>query len=188
MRLRVLGSSAGGGFPQWNCNCPNCDGLRRGSIQARPRTQSSVALTANGVDWLLINASPEVLQQLRETPELQPARQIRDSGVAAVLLIDAQIDHCTGLLMLLFVRGNIMPEAKNPLNRFLIWAYRPVIAAVMRWKKTTIALAGVSLLLSLYPASRLGSVTPDAGAGNTLNVGENKQRATDAEQAKAVTP
>ncbi|OGB69996.1 MAG: pyrroloquinoline quinone biosynthesis protein PqqB [Burkholderiales bacterium RIFOXYC12_FULL_65_23] len=100
MRLRVLGSSAGGGFPQWNCNCPNCDGLRRGSILARPRTQSSVALTANGVDWLLINASPEVLQQLRETPELQPARQIRDSGVAAVLLIDAQIDHCTGLLML----------------------------------------------------------------------------------------
>ncbi len=100
MRLRVLGSSAGGGFPQWNCNCPNCDGLRRGSIAARPRTQSSVAISANDQDWLLVNASPEVLQQIRETPGLQPARQIRDSGIAAVLLIDAQIDHCTGLLML----------------------------------------------------------------------------------------
>jgi pyrroloquinoline quinone biosynthesis protein B len=100
MRLRVLGSSAGGGFPQWNCNCPNCDGLRRGTISARPRTQSSVAISANDSDWLLVNASPEVLQQIRETPGLQPARQIRDSGIAAVLLIDAQIDHCTGLLML----------------------------------------------------------------------------------------
>ncbi|MDD2728037.1 pyrroloquinoline quinone biosynthesis protein PqqB [Malikia sp.] len=100
MRLRVLGSSAGGGFPQWNCNCGNCDGLRRGSLAARPRTQSSVAITANDRDWLLVNASPEVLQQIRETPGLQPARQIRDSGIAAVLLIDAQIDHCTGLLML----------------------------------------------------------------------------------------
>ena len=100
MRLRVLGSSAGGGFPQWNCNCPNCDGLRRGTIAARPRTQSSVAIGANDQDWLLVNASPEVLQQIRETPGLQPARQIRDSGIAAVLLIDAQIDHCTGLLML----------------------------------------------------------------------------------------
>ena len=100
MRLRVLGSSAGGGFPQWNCNCGNCDGLRRGTIDARARTQSSVAITANDSDWLLVNASPEVLQQIRETPGLQPARQIRDSGIAAVLLIDAQIDHCTGLLML----------------------------------------------------------------------------------------
>lgn len=100
MRLRVLGSSAGGGFPQWNCNCGNCDGVRRGTLAARPRTQSSVAVTANDRDWLLVNASPEVLQQIREAPGLQPARQIRDSGIAAVLLIDAQIDHCTGLLML----------------------------------------------------------------------------------------
>jgi len=62
MRLKVLGSSAGGGFPQWNCNCPNCAGVRAGSVNARPRTQSSVAVSVNGVDWLLVNASPEVLQ------------------------------------------------------------------------------------------------------------------------------
>lgn len=100
MRIRVLGSSAGGGFPQWNCNCPNCDGLRRGTVVAHARTQSSIAVSANEVDWLLVNASPDILSQIRDTPELQPARTVRDSGIAAVLLMDAQIDHVTGLLML----------------------------------------------------------------------------------------
>lgn len=100
MQLRILGSSAGGGFPQWNCNCPNCDGLRRGSLRARARTQSSIAASANGRDWLLVNASPDILAQIRATPSLQPARALRDSGIAAVLLMDAQIDHVTGLLML----------------------------------------------------------------------------------------
>ena len=100
MLLRVLGSSAGGGFPQWNCNCPNCDGLRRGSLRALARTPSSVAVTANGQDWLLVNASPDLLTQIQQTPALQPARGLRDSGIAAVLLMDAQIDHVTGLLML----------------------------------------------------------------------------------------
>jgi pyrroloquinoline quinone biosynthesis protein B len=100
MRIKVLGSSAGGGFPQWNCNCPNCDGLRKGRIKALARTQSSIAITVNGQDWLLVNASPDILKQIQDNPELQPGRQIRDSGIAAVLLMDAQIDHVTGLLML----------------------------------------------------------------------------------------
>lgn len=98
--IRVLGSAAGGGFPQWNCNCANCDGVRRGTIAATARTQSSLAVSANGEDWLLINASPDVLAQIRATPALQPARAVRDTGIAAVLLMDAQIDHVTGLLML----------------------------------------------------------------------------------------
>lgn len=100
MRIRVLGSSAGGGFPQWNCNCRNCKGLRNGTLQARARTQSSIAISATGTDWLLVNASPDILTQIAQTPDLQPARAIRDSGIAAVLLMDAQIDHVTGLLML----------------------------------------------------------------------------------------
>ena len=100
MRIRVLGSSAGGGFPQWNCNCPNCDGVRKGTIRAKPRTQSSIAVSDTGADWVLFNASPDLLAQFRAFPELQPARAIRDSAVRAVLLIDAQIDHTTGLLML----------------------------------------------------------------------------------------
>ena len=100
MRIRVLGSAAGGGFPQWNCNCPQCDGVRRGTVRAQPRTQSSIAVSANGEDWLLVNASPDILTQIAHAPALQPGRAIRDTGIAAVLLMDAQIDHVTGLLML----------------------------------------------------------------------------------------
>ncbi|NRR32565.1 pyrroloquinoline quinone biosynthesis protein PqqB [Oxalobacteraceae bacterium] len=100
MKIIVLGSAAGGGYPQWNCNCRNCDGLRKGSINSRARTQSSIAISANGSDWLLVNASPDILTQIRATPALQPARGARDSGIAAVLLMDAQVDHVTGLMML----------------------------------------------------------------------------------------
>ena len=100
LKVRVLGSAAGGGFPQWNCNCDNCAGVRAGLINARPRTQSSIAISSNGIDWLLVNASPDIRQQILAFPALQPARAKRDTGIRAVLLIDSQIDHCTGLLML----------------------------------------------------------------------------------------
>jgi pyrroloquinoline quinone biosynthesis protein B len=98
--LRVLGSAAGGGFPQWNCNCFNCDGVRRGTIRATPRTQSSIALGDRRNNWVVVNASPDILAQLRAAPALQPARYTRDTGIVGVVLIDAQIDHVTGLLML----------------------------------------------------------------------------------------
>ncbi|PZQ18643.1 MAG: pyrroloquinoline quinone biosynthesis protein PqqB [Rhodanobacter denitrificans] len=100
MRLRILGSAAGGGFPQWNCNCRNCDGVRTGRIRASARTQSSIAVRGDGADWLLINASPDLLAQIRANPPLQPARMPRDTGIAAVLLTDGQVDHVTGLAML----------------------------------------------------------------------------------------
>lgn len=98
--LRILGSAAGGGFPQWNCNCRNCDGVRHGTVRPLPRMQSSLAITGNGTDWLLVNASPDILLQVRQAPALQPGRQARDTGIAAVLLMDAQIDHVAGLPML----------------------------------------------------------------------------------------
>jgi pyrroloquinoline quinone biosynthesis protein B len=100
MKITILGSAAGGGFPQWNCNCRNCSGLRNGTVRATARTQSSIAVSSNGLDWVLVNASPDILAQIRATPALQPARARRDSGIAAVMLMDAQIDHVTGLLML----------------------------------------------------------------------------------------
>ena len=100
MQCHVLGSAAGGGFPQWNCNCPNCDGLRKGTIRAVARTQSSIAVSGDGTDWVLINASPDVLQQIRSFAPLQPGRSLRDSGIRAILLMDAQVDHTTGLFML----------------------------------------------------------------------------------------
>jgi pyrroloquinoline quinone biosynthesis protein B len=100
MKIIVLGSAAGGGFPQWNCNCRNCAGVRSGAIAATARSQSSIAVSSDGRDWVLINASPDILAQIRATPALQPARSRRDSGIAAVMLMDAQVDHVTGLLML----------------------------------------------------------------------------------------
>ena len=108
MRVRVLGSAAGGGFPQWNCNCPNCDGVRKGTINAKRRTQSSIAVSSNDVDWLLFNTSPDILTQFQQFPESQPARAIRDTAFRSIVLLDAQIDHTTGLFML--------RESKTPLN------------------------------------------------------------------------
>jgi coenzyme PQQ biosynthesis protein B len=74
--------------------------VRNGTLAAQRRTQSSIAVSANGEDWLLVNASPDLLAQIAAHPELQPARRVRDSGIAAVITMDAQIDHVTGLLML----------------------------------------------------------------------------------------
>ncbi len=100
MKLHVLGSAAGGGFPQWNCNCRMCSGLRTGQINAKARTQSSIAVSDDGIDWVLFNTSPDILQQIKAFDAGQPARSLRDTGIKSVFLLDAQIDHTTGLLML----------------------------------------------------------------------------------------
>ncbi|MDO6459566.1 pyrroloquinoline quinone biosynthesis protein PqqB [Granulosicoccaceae sp. 1_MG-2023] len=100
MKIQVLGSAAGGGFPQWNCNCNNCRGMREGTLKAKARTQSSIAISVDGTDWVLFNTSPDILAQIAAFPALQPARQIRDTGIASIILMDSQIDHTTGLLML----------------------------------------------------------------------------------------
>ncbi|MFC0708082.1 pyrroloquinoline quinone biosynthesis protein PqqB [Azorhizophilus paspali] len=100
MHIRVLGSAAGGGFPQWNCNCRNCHGLRRGTLRATPRSQSSIALSDDGESWVLCNASPDIRAQIKAFPALQPARAVRDTAIRALILLDSQIDHTTGLLSL----------------------------------------------------------------------------------------
>ncbi|SJM94299.1 pyrroloquinoline quinone biosynthesis protein PqqB [Crenothrix polyspora] len=100
MKIRVLGSGAGGGFPQWNCNCNNCRRLRTGDMSAKARSQSSIAVSTDNNNWLLINASPDIRAQLEAFPAIQPKHGLRDTGIKAVLLMDSQIDHTTGLLML----------------------------------------------------------------------------------------
>jgi pyrroloquinoline quinone biosynthesis protein B len=101
LKIRVLGSAAGGGFPQWNCNCRNCAGVRSGSVRARERTQSSIAVRGSDRNsWALINASPDILAQLKANPDLQPGRSARDTALAGIVLVDGQIDHTTGLFML----------------------------------------------------------------------------------------
>ena len=100
MKIIVLGSGAGGGFPQWNCNCALCGGQRRGTMRAAPRTQSSIAISADGERWVLLNASPDIGHQIRQQPALHPRSHPRHTPVAAVVLMDAQIDHAAGLLSL----------------------------------------------------------------------------------------
>ncbi|MBK8814048.1 MAG: pyrroloquinoline quinone biosynthesis protein PqqB [Methylococcaceae bacterium] len=100
MKIRVLGSGAGGGFPQWNCNCNNCKRIRAGEMNGKKRTQSSIAVSSDNENWLLINASPDIRTQLEAFPAIQPKHGLRDTGIKTVLLIDSQIDHTTGLLML----------------------------------------------------------------------------------------
>jgi len=109
MRITVLGSAAGGGFPQWNCNCANCAGVRSGAIRAKPRTQSSIFIRPDdSADGVLFNASPDILEQIRSHPDLQPARAVRDTAIAGIVLMDGQIDHATGLFMLR-ERGSPLP-------------------------------------------------------------------------------
>jgi len=100
MKIRVLGSGAGGGFPQWNCSCPNCKAVRSGTIKASTRNQSSIAVSSDGEHWVLFNASPDVRAQLESFPEIHPKNKVRGTGIEAIVIIDSQIDHVTGLLIL----------------------------------------------------------------------------------------
>ena len=95
----VLGSAAGGGFPQWNCGCPNCTLARAGDPRAKPRTQVSVAASSDGEHWLLVGASPDLRQQILENPAMSP-RAARQSPIAGVVLVSADIDGLAGLLVL----------------------------------------------------------------------------------------
>ncbi|MBU2961094.1 pyrroloquinoline quinone biosynthesis protein PqqB [Citreicella sp. C3M06] len=97
IRARILGAAAGGGLPQWNCGCPNCNAARAGEIP--PQTQSSLAVSANGTNWAILNASPDIRAQLAATPELHPTG-LRDMPLTSVLVTNGDIDHVAGLLTL----------------------------------------------------------------------------------------
>jgi pyrroloquinoline quinone biosynthesis protein B len=100
MRVKVLGSAAGGGFPQWNCGCGNCVGVRGGTFKGAPRTQTQLAVTSDGRSWFLLNASPDLRQQILATPELTPAAGPRGSPITGVALTSADVDAVIGLLHL----------------------------------------------------------------------------------------
>ena len=96
-RIKVLGAAAGGGSPQWNCNCEVCRRVRAGDGASR-RTQTSIAVSADGERWALVNASPDLGEQLLKTPELQPQKRGRHSPIEAVVLTGGEVDQVTGLL------------------------------------------------------------------------------------------
>lgn len=100
MRILVLGAAAGGGFPQWNCNCSNCRRAWAGEPAATPQTQSSVAVSASDGRWFLLNASPDLRQQIIHNPQLHPRGGLRDSPIAGAVLTNADVDHVSGLLVM----------------------------------------------------------------------------------------
>jgi pyrroloquinoline quinone biosynthesis protein B len=100
MRVKVLGSAAGGGFPQWNCACRNCRQLRDGSLRGRPRTQTQVAFSTDSKVWFLVSASPDLRTQILATPELAPHEGSAPSPIAGVFLPSADVDSVMGLLHL----------------------------------------------------------------------------------------
>ncbi|NGO50354.1 pyrroloquinoline quinone biosynthesis protein PqqB [Allomesorhizobium camelthorni] len=129
MRLKIVGSAAGGGFPQWNCNYRLSRTARFGNAGIRQRTQSSLAASADGVDWVLFNASPDIRQQIAQTPELQPAPDapLRSTPIRAVVLTNADVDHIAGLLSLrerqpfaIYASGRVLAAlAANPIFNVL---------------------------------------------------------------------
>lgn len=100
MHVRILGSAAGGGFPQWNCACPNCRLLRAGKFAGKPRSQAQIAVSPDGRAWFLLGASPDLRSQIESFPALHPTTGVRSSPLNGVVLAGADLDHVLGLLLL----------------------------------------------------------------------------------------
>ena len=100
MRVKILGSAAGGGFPQWNCACSNCVRVRQRNFQGLARTQVQVAISSDRANWFLLSASPDLPRQIESFPELQPTSQPRATPIAAFVLPGADLDQILGLIML----------------------------------------------------------------------------------------
>jgi pyrroloquinoline quinone biosynthesis protein B len=146
MRIKVLGSAAGGGFPQWNCRCSNCDRLRNGGLKGPARTQAQVAISAAESTWLLLNASPDLRQQISEDPEFAPRDKTRSTPIVAIILTSADVDCVLGLLHLrefqplriystFSVRRALIEE--NTLFRTLERSNPPVSWEILSLEKTT---------------------------------------------------
>jgi pyrroloquinoline quinone biosynthesis protein B len=119
MLIHLLGTAAGGGAPQWNCGCRACREARAGNGRVRPRTQSSVAISADHRNWFLLNASPDIRAQLENFPPLHPSGDSRNSPIEAILLTNADLDHSLGLLLLRegeTIRIHAAPEIRRSLS------------------------------------------------------------------------
>jgi len=129
MQIRILGSAAGGGLPQWNCGCANCRAARDGSPHVRPRRQSSVAISVDGKVWFLLNVSADVREQLAAYDDLCPARgMMRGTPIAGCLLTDAELDHTSGLLQLR--EGSEFSIFSTPLVRRWLRQFLPIESVV----------------------------------------------------------
>ncbi|MFF7972432.1 pyrroloquinoline quinone biosynthesis protein PqqB [Streptomyces sp. NPDC007905] len=136
VRIVLLGTAAGGGFPQWNCACALCAAARKGELPSR--TQECAAVSGNGRDWWLLNASPDLRTQLTATPALWPGPGPRDTPLRGVLLTDAEADHVTGLTELRGAAGlkvyaappvrGVLTPARAALDRYASWEWADSLA------------------------------------------------------------
>ncbi|MFJ3306974.1 pyrroloquinoline quinone biosynthesis protein PqqB [Streptomyces sp. NPDC086549] len=136
VRVVLLGTAAGGGFPQWNCACALCAAARDGKLPSR--TQECLALTGNGRDWWLLNASPDIRTQFAATPALWPGPGPRDTPLRGVLLTDAEADHVAGLTVLRGAAGlkvyaaapvrAVLAPARGALDRYTPWEWADSLA------------------------------------------------------------
>lgn len=115
MQVKILGSAAGGGFPQWNCACPNCHAVRGGQFKGKARSQTQVAVSVDGESWFLLGASPDLRSQIESFPQLHPQSGARSSPIRGVVLASADLDHVLGLLLM------------RELQPFQVHAAEPVI-------------------------------------------------------------
>lgn len=161
IRIHIIGSAAGGGLPQWNCACPNCVAARGGKIA--PQTQSSIAISNESEDqrqWFLINASPDLLRQIENTPQLQPRRgSLRNTPITAVLLTNADIDHALGLLLLRQDETPLVVHATVDTRTALAWIDR-VLARFrgIEWRTITAGFQPLSGSLVFRAIELPGSV------------------------------
>jgi pyrroloquinoline quinone biosynthesis protein B len=158
IRIRILGSAAGGGLPQWNCACPNCVAARAGKIARQ--AQSSVAISGNDECWFLVNASPDLSEQIERTSGLQPSPDSpRNSPLAGVLLTNADLDHGLGLLLLRQQERPIVVYTTDETRAALDWIdtvlkrfcgveWRPVSRDFI-WLSKSIAFRAISLPRSI---------------------------------------
>jgi pyrroloquinoline quinone biosynthesis protein B len=173
VRVRILGSAAGGGFPQWNCHCATCEAARTGAA-ARPRTQSSLAIRGAAGPWFLANASPDLRQQL-EALGADRANGVRGAPVAGILLTDAEIDHTAGLLLLRESSSAIRVYGSDAVRRALTDGY-PVLPMLegycgVRWHTLepgrSVQIEGSSLEVESFAA---GGDAPRYLAGTEADV------------------
>ncbi|MGY2048545.1 pyrroloquinoline quinone biosynthesis protein PqqB [Methylobacterium sp. JK268] len=180
MQAIILGSAAGGGVPQWNCRCPNCAMAWAGDARVRPRTQSSLAVSPDGETWLLVNASPDIRQQLFATPALHPRRSLRHSPIGAVLLTNGDVDHVAGLLTLresqpfrLHATRNIL-ESVSANRVFDVLAPEHVSRREVALDAPFEPVAGLTVTLFAVPGKVplwLEEGTPEIGAETETTVG-----------------
>jgi pyrroloquinoline quinone biosynthesis protein B len=173
--VRVLGSAAGGGFPQWNCGCPPCRAVRDGSRPARPRTQSSIAVSPDDRRWFVFNTSPDIRAQIESFPPLQPAGG-RAVPLQAVLLTDAELDHTLGLLLLREGRSlelHATEAVRDTLNSGTsllrtLEAYCPVEWRPVRPGADVPLADGLAYRAFDVPTTKRARFGPDAGKGRVV--------------------